>query len=122
MDKPETTSKVEEPQITPVEQTPAPEEPIILKELFPNAEKDLDVLFPEPSMKKLLKDVVKTKQKNDRFLNRINLRKILSESEEDEWIISKIPVNSPVLKRSLFCDGNNSPISVIVNQYFPQNV
>ena len=84
MDKPETTSKAEETNISPVEQTTPPEEPIILKELFPKAEKDLDVLFPEPSMKKLLKDVVKTKQKNDRFLNRINLRKILPDSEEDE--------------------------------------
>ena len=84
MDNPETTPKVEEPQTSPVEQTPAPEEPIILKELFPKAENDLDALFPEPGMKKLIKDVVKTKQKNDRFLNRINLRKILPDSEEDE--------------------------------------
>ena len=84
MDKPETTSKTEETHISPGEQTTPPEEPIILKELFPKAENDLDALFPEPSMKKLLKDVVKTKQKNDRFLNRINLRKILPESEEDE--------------------------------------
>ena len=84
MDKPETTSKAEEPQIPLTEQTTPPEEPIILKELFPKTEKDLDALFPEPGMKKLLKDVVKTKQKNERFLRRINLRKVLPESEEDE--------------------------------------
>jgi hypothetical protein len=84
MDTPETIQKAEEPQIPSVEQTPPPEEPIILNKLFPKAEKDLDALFPEPSMKKLLKDVIRTRQKNDRFLKRINLGKILSESEEDD--------------------------------------
>ena len=84
MDTPETIQKAEEPQIPSVEQTPLPEEPIILNKLCPKAVKDLDALFPEPSMKKLLKDVIRTRQKNDRFLKRINLGKILSESEEDD--------------------------------------
>jgi len=84
MDKPETASQGQETAASPPEQTPAPEEPIILKELFPSAEKDLDALFPDPGMKKLLKDVVQTKKKNARFLTRINLRKILPESEGEE--------------------------------------
>ncbi len=84
MDKPEATSTSQEIPVPPVEHTPIPEEPIILKELFPKVQKDLDALFPEPSMKKLLKDVVKTKKKNDRFLSKINLRKILPESDEEE--------------------------------------
>ena len=81
MDTPKTIQKVEEPQISSVEQTPPPEEPIILNKLFPKAEKDLDALFPEPSMKKLLKDVVKTRQKNERFLKRINLPEIPPEED-----------------------------------------
>ncbi len=81
MEKIEPTSQSQEPPTPSAEQQPAPEEPIILKELFPEVEKDLDALFPEPGMKKLLKDVVKTKQKNERFLSRINLKKILPESE-----------------------------------------
>ncbi len=81
MEKIDPAPQSQEAPAPPAEQQPAPEEPILLKELFPKAEKDLDALFPEPGMKKLLKDVVKTKQKNERFLNRINLRKILPESE-----------------------------------------
>jgi len=81
MDKIEPTPEGQGILIPPAEQAPTPEEPIILRELFPKAEKDLDALFPEPGMKKLLRDVVKTKRKNERFLNRINLRKILPESE-----------------------------------------
>ncbi len=81
MDKIEPTPESQETPVPPAEQTPIPEEPIFLKELFPKVEKDLDALFPEPGMKKLLRDVVKTKRKNERFLNRINLRKILPESE-----------------------------------------
>jgi hypothetical protein len=82
MDTPETTPKAEEPQISSVEQTSPPEEPIILGKLFPKAEKDLDALFPEPSMKKLLKDVVRTRQKNERFLKQINLKEILPEEDD----------------------------------------
>ena len=81
MDTPETIQKAEEPQIPSVEKTPPPEEPIILNKLFPKAEKDLDALFPEPGMKKLLKDVVKTRQKNERFLKRINLPEIPPEED-----------------------------------------
>ena len=82
MDTPETIPKAEEPQISSVEQAPPAEEPIILSKLFPKTEKDLDALFPEPSMKKLLKDVVRTRQKNDRFLKEINLRAILPEEDD----------------------------------------
>jgi len=81
MDKIEPISEGQGTLVPPAEQAPTPEEPILLRELFPKAEKDLDALFPEPGMKKLLRDVVKTKRKNERFLNRINLRKILPESE-----------------------------------------
>ncbi len=48
-----------------------PEEPIILNKLFPQADKDLDALFPEPSLKKLLKDVVRIRQKNEKFLKNL---------------------------------------------------
>ncbi len=50
------------------DQAPPVEEPIILSKLFPNAEQDLDSLFPDPGMKKLLKDVVRLRQRNERFL------------------------------------------------------
>ncbi|MDI6754416.1 MAG: hypothetical protein QME78_08480 [Thermodesulfobacteriota bacterium] len=83
MDIPETNQKTEEAQISSTEQSSLPEEPIILKNLFPKIEKDLDALFPEPSMKKLLKDVVRTRQKNERFLKLINLGNILPEEESD---------------------------------------
>ncbi|MBI5967172.1 MAG: hypothetical protein HY882_04860 [Deltaproteobacteria bacterium] len=79
----ETTQKPEEPKISSPEQTLPPEEPIVLKKLYPEAKQDLDALFPEPPMKKLLKDLARTRQKNERFLKRINLEEISSE-EEDE--------------------------------------
>ena len=84
MDSSETPPKAEETQIPLIEQSPPrePEEPIVLSKLFPKAEKDLDALFPDPSLKKLLKDVVKTRQKNERFLKQINLA-ILPPEEED---------------------------------------
>jgi hypothetical protein len=84
MDSSETPPKAEEPQIPPVEQVPSPkpEEPIILSKLFPKTEKDLDALFPEPSLKKLIKDVVKTRQKNARFLKQINLATLPPEEED----------------------------------------
>ena len=57
---------------TPEEKTLPPEEPISLKKIFPEAKQDLDLLFPEPGMKKLLKDIVRTRKKNDRFLRGID--------------------------------------------------
>ena len=58
-----------------------PVEPIILNKLFPKVEKDLDALFPDPGMKKLLKNIVKTRQKNERFLKRINWPEIPPEED-----------------------------------------
>jgi hypothetical protein len=79
----ETIQQPEEEKNSSADQSLPPEEPIILKRLFPHAKQDLDALFPEPSMKKLLKDLVQTRQRNDRFLKRVNLGEIQVE-EEDE--------------------------------------
>jgi len=68
---------------SPTEQAPPPEEPIVLKELFPSAPQDLDALFPDPGMKKLLKDVARTRQKNDRFLKKIRLDEMPPEETEE---------------------------------------
>jgi hypothetical protein len=65
------------------EQTLPTEEPILLKKLYPHAKQDLDALFPEPNMKKLLKDLLRTRQKNDRFLKRVNLGAIHIEDEDE---------------------------------------
>ncbi len=79
----EKTSQAEESKITSAEQTLPNEEPIILKKLYPHAKQDLDALFPEPNLKKLLKDLVHTRQKNERFLKRVNLGAIpLEEGSE----------------------------------------
>ncbi len=80
----EKNQQPEESKISSTVPTPPPEEHTILKKLYPHAQQDLDALFPEPSMKKLLKDLVRTRQKNDRFLRRINL--VDAESEEDESV------------------------------------
>jgi hypothetical protein len=79
----ETVQQPEEIKNPPTEQSLPPEEPIILKKLFPDVKQDLDALFPEPGMKKLLKDLVRTRQKNARFLKRVNLDEVEKE-EEDE--------------------------------------
>jgi len=73
----------EEANPSPAEQTPPPEEPIVLKELFPSANQDLDALFPDPGMKKLLKDVARTRQKNERFLKKIRLDEMPPEEIEE---------------------------------------
>jgi hypothetical protein len=72
----------EEVKAVPEENTPPPEEPILLNELFSQAGRDLDALFPDPQMKRLLKDVVKNRQKNERFLKTI--RTETASVEEDE--------------------------------------
>ena len=79
----ETIQQPEETKISSADQSLPVEEPIILKKLFPHAKQDLDVLFPEPGMKKLIKDLVRNRQKNERFLKRVNLAEIQPE-EEDE--------------------------------------
>ncbi len=69
----------------PAEQeSPPPEEPILLSKLFPKAKQDLDALFPEPGMKKFLKDLVRTRQKNDRFLKRIDFEEDQPEENEED--------------------------------------
>jgi hypothetical protein len=79
----EAIQQPQETKISPPEQSVPPEEPIILKKLFPHAKQDLDALFPEPGMKKFLKDLIRTRQRNDRFLKRVNLGDVQTE-EEDE--------------------------------------
>lgn len=64
------------------EPTPPPEEPVMLGKLFPEAKHDLDTLFPDQQMKKLLKDIHRTRQSNQRFLKRLNLSKIQTDEEE----------------------------------------
>jgi hypothetical protein len=75
--------QTEEANPSPAEQAPPPDEPIVLKELFPSANQDLDALFPDPSMKKLLKDVARTRQKNERFLKKIRLDEMPPEEIEE---------------------------------------
>ena len=79
----EAVQQPEESKNPTTEQSLPPEEPIILKKLFPHAKQDLDILFPEPGMKKLLKDLVRTRQKNARFLKRVDLGEGEKEEEEE---------------------------------------
>jgi len=73
----------EESKNPATEQSPPPEEPIILKKLFPHAKQDLDLLFPDPGMKQLLKDLVRTRQRNTRFLKRVDLSVDEKEAEDE---------------------------------------
>jgi hypothetical protein len=75
--------QTEEANPLPAEQVLPPEEPIVLKDLFPSTNQDLDALFPDPNMKKLLKDVARTRQKNERFLKKIRLDELPKEESED---------------------------------------
>ncbi len=63
---------------------PSPEEPIELNKLFPQTQRDLDSLFSDPTMKKLLRDVVKTRRKNDRFLKGIAQNHLPPERELED--------------------------------------
>jgi len=83
MDTLENTSNQTETQSSSSEQTNTTEEPIVLSELFPDARRDLDALFPDPSMKKLLKELVENRKKNERFLKRLGLSKMDSEDDEE---------------------------------------
>ena len=66
------------------EQTPPPQEPILLSKIFPDAKQDLDVLFPDPQMKQLLKEIHRTRQGNQQFLKRLNLSKLQVEGDEPD--------------------------------------
>ena len=77
----EKTPQTEELKISSAERTLPNEAPIILKKLYPHAKQDLDALFPEPNLKKLLQDLVHTRQKNDRFLKKVDLGVIDLEEE-----------------------------------------
>ena len=68
MDTLENTPNQTETQSPSPDQSNTQEESIVLSELFPDAQRDLDALFPDPSMKKFLKELVQTRKKNDRFL------------------------------------------------------
>jgi len=62
---------------------PPQEEPIILNKLFHETRRDIDALFPDPTLKKLLRDIVRTRQKNDRFLKGIAQNHLPPEPEAD---------------------------------------
>ena len=66
-----------------VVQPPPAEEPIELRKLFPDAPQGLDALFPDPNMKKLLKEIVETRKKNERFVKRVK-SEVATEEEEAE--------------------------------------
>jgi hypothetical protein len=74
--------------LTPAQEPPLPsealppEEPILLNKLFPNAKHDLDSLFPDTRIKHLLRDLYRTRQRNQRFLKRLNLPKIHDEAND----------------------------------------
>ena len=91
MDNPPEDKKTptEEAAPAPAETVPPPEEPIVLNQIFPNATQDLDALFPDPNMKKLLKDVIRTRQKNERFLKKVTLDELSSEENDEDAESSK---------------------------------
>ena len=60
-----------------------PEEPIILNKLFPNAKQNVDALFPDADMKKLLRAVVRSRQKNERLLKTIHIDEHSPEEDHD---------------------------------------
>jgi hypothetical protein len=59
------------------------EEMIVLNKLFPDARRDLDTLFPDPNMKKLLKEIVESRKRNERFVKKIK-SEVATEEEESE--------------------------------------
>jgi len=83
MDTLENTPNQTETQSSSPDQSTTKEEPIVLSQLFPDVQQDLDALFPDPSMKKFLKELVGTRKKNDRFLKRLAVGKITSEEDEE---------------------------------------
>ena len=77
----ETPPQSQEPP-PPAEAAVPHQEPIVLSKLFPDAQQDLDTLFPDPQMKELLKEVHRNRQGNQRFLGRLNLSNL--QTDEDE--------------------------------------
>ena len=59
------------------------EEMIVLNKLFPDAHRDLDTLFPDPDMKRLLKEIVDNRKRNERFVKKIK-NEVTAEEEEPE--------------------------------------
>ena len=59
------------------------EELIVLSKLFPDAQQDLDTLFPDPGMKKLLQDLVRNRKQNERCVKKI-IAGINAEEEEED--------------------------------------
>ncbi len=59
------------------------EESIELRKLFPHAQQDLDALFPDANMKKLLKEIVENRKRNERFVKKINVE-VATEKEESQ--------------------------------------
>ena len=59
------------------------EEPIVLNKLFQDASRDIDALFPDPNLKKLLRDIALMRRKNERFLKAIS-QSLLSPKFESE--------------------------------------
>ena len=53
-------------QLPSAGQPQAPEEPIELRKLFPDARQDVDALFPDAEIKKLLKEIVENRKKNQK--------------------------------------------------------
>jgi hypothetical protein len=70
-------------QLPPGGQPQPPEEPIDLRKLFPEAQQDLDALFPDPNTKKLLKEIVENRKRNERFVKKVNIE-VATEKEESE--------------------------------------
>ncbi len=58
------------------------EEPIELSGLFPDARQDLDALFPDPNIKRLLKEIVEIRKKNARFVTKIKTEVTEEESSD----------------------------------------
>ncbi len=79
----ETPSPSQESAASPEQASPAAE-PIFLSKLYPDAQLDLDSLFPDPQMKQLLKEVHRNRQSNQRFLKRLNLSNIAGDGEDPE--------------------------------------
>jgi hypothetical protein len=63
------TEEIQPPAAPP----PPVEETIVLGKLFPDVKQDLDSLFPDPQMKKLLKDIHRNQENNSRFLKRLHV-------------------------------------------------
>ena len=57
------------------------EEMIVLNKLFPHANRDVDALFPDQNMKKLLKEIVDNRKRNERFVKKIK-NEVDTEEEE----------------------------------------